>query len=219
MLPANERRRTTRTIKLALHCLQQLGFDENSQPCAAVFASCSGDMDLVQSICQSLSHNNKAVSPTQFHNSVHNAAAGYWSIGKKWMQETTSISAASGTFVAGFLETYSKIVERNEAVILCGYDITSPQPLKEKRPIEYDFGCSLLLSSVKSNQSLAKLSFDFTNDTGVTTMQDSLLETLRTDNPTAASLPLLQAVASRSKADMVIPYLSELNLQIQVVPI
>ena len=46
-----------------------------------VFASGNGDGITVGAILEMLTKPDGFVSPTQFHNSVHNAAAGYWSIG------------------------------------------------------------------------------------------------------------------------------------------
>ena len=45
-----------------------------------VFTSSSGDGDNVHEICETLAAADRQVSPTRFHNSVHNAPAGYWSI-------------------------------------------------------------------------------------------------------------------------------------------
>ena len=79
MLPANERRRTTATIKLALEAGAEAMGDDGAAP-AAVFASSDGDLDIVHLLCSALALPERAVSPTHFHNSVHNAPAGYWSI-------------------------------------------------------------------------------------------------------------------------------------------
>ena len=47
----------------------------------SVFGSVNGDGAVVDAILEALAGPTASVSPTQFHNSVHNAAAGYWSIG------------------------------------------------------------------------------------------------------------------------------------------
>ncbi len=218
ILPPNERRRTTKTIKLALHCMQQIlpSGETTNIPMASVFASCSGDMDLVQSICMALSTDEKAVSPIQFHNSVHNAAAGYWSIGSEWMQETTSISAANGTFVAAMLESASQIHENNQKIALCCYDISSQPPLDLKRPVKYDFGCAFVLTLKPTERSMARLSLQLSTVNIISKMGQQDLETLRADNPSAAALPLLFTLASGHEADLTIPYLPGLDMSINV---
>ncbi len=221
ILPPNERRRTTKTIKIALHCMQQLFPQDknNIVPMASVFASSSGDVDLVQSICMALSTDDKAVSPIQFHNSVHNAAAGYWSIGCKWMHATTSISAANGTFVAALLEAASQINENRQKVALCCYDISSPPPLDMKRPVQYDFGCALVLAAEQTGQSIARLSFQPSTENKPVKMNRPDLETLRTDNPSAAALPLLFALACSHNSNLTLPYLPDLDMDIELTPL
>src|SRR5690606_40428753 len=69
--------------------------------CAAVFASSGGDYPIIDQICKALCEPERLVSPTQFHNSVHNSAAGYWSIATGSRAPSTSISAFDDTFAAG----------------------------------------------------------------------------------------------------------------------
>ena len=47
---------------------------------ATVFTSSGGDGDNCHAICETLATTDRLISPTRFHNSVHNAPAGYWSI-------------------------------------------------------------------------------------------------------------------------------------------
>ena len=46
----------------------------------AVFTSSGGDGRNCHEICAALASAERLISPTRFHNSVHNAAAGYWGI-------------------------------------------------------------------------------------------------------------------------------------------
>ena len=56
--------------------------------------------------------NRTTVSPTRFHNSVHNAAAGYWTIGAGAMQPATAISAFDASFAQGLLEAMVQLDRR-----------------------------------------------------------------------------------------------------------
>ena len=78
LLPANERRRTTNYIKLALQVADEANLKDKQL--AAVFASSNGDFQISNTICNTLAGEPKFISPTQFHNSVHNAPSGYWAI-------------------------------------------------------------------------------------------------------------------------------------------
>ena len=57
-----------------------------------------------------------SISPTRFHNSVHNAAAGYWTIGAHCMQAATAISAYDASFAEGLLEALMQLDAGAEAV-------------------------------------------------------------------------------------------------------
>ncbi|MEO5558867.1 MAG: beta-ketoacyl synthase chain length factor, partial [Dokdonella sp.] len=79
ILPPNERRRAPDPVLLAC--------DVGAQACAmaarqpsdlpCVFASVHGDIAITDDLCRTLAREPLELSPTRFHNSVHNAAAGY----------------------------------------------------------------------------------------------------------------------------------------------
>src|SRR5215211_2122374 len=79
-LPPSERRRASRAIKAALAA----GFEacghagRDPSTLATVFSASAGDSNNCHEICQQLATDDRQISPTRFHNSVHNAPAGYW---------------------------------------------------------------------------------------------------------------------------------------------
>ena len=66
--------------------------------------SSDGDGEIVHRLCTALASPAAEVSPTDFHNSVHNAATGYWSIGAHSSAPSTALCAYDGSFAAGLLE-------------------------------------------------------------------------------------------------------------------
>ena len=82
VIPANERRRAPLPVKAAVdvswQALQQSGIPSDQVAC--VFGSGLGDTEITDYMCRVLTTPEKQLSPTKFHNSVHNAAAGYWTI-------------------------------------------------------------------------------------------------------------------------------------------
>jgi len=66
-------------VKLALEwvCRQTTRAGVEPATLPSVFASSGGDGHNCHEICQALSLEERLISPTRFHNSVHNAAAGY----------------------------------------------------------------------------------------------------------------------------------------------
>ncbi len=83
LLAANERRRAPETVAVALDvalaACEDAGVDPATLP--SVFTSMHGDLAITDYMCATLADDPRALSPTRFHNSVHNAAAGYWTIG------------------------------------------------------------------------------------------------------------------------------------------
>ena len=83
LLAPNERRRAGTVMRLALAVAGEAA-GMAGLPAAAmrnVFASANGDGAVIHALLEELARPDPQLSPTQFHNSVHNAPAGYWSIG------------------------------------------------------------------------------------------------------------------------------------------
>lgn len=219
MLPAAERRRAGVPIKLALavgqEAFMQSGRDTSTA--ATVFTSSGGDNDNVHAINSILATAPREVSPTRFHNSVHNAAAGYWCIAAKTHEASTSLCAYDASFAAGLLESATQVTIDNSVVALIAYDHGYPEPLKSVRPIAEAFGMALILTPQQSARSLAAIEVDFVSGkTNETAMTDSGLEALRSNIPAARGLPLLAALASGKDAQISIAYFDDNHLNIRV---
>lgn len=218
LLPANERRRTTKLIKLALQCGQdaveqwQGGIDE----LATVFASSGGDLEIVDRILSSLCLEEKPVSPTHFHNSVHNAPAGYWSIAARARGASTSISAFDSSFATGLLEAGTQVVSDQRPLLLVAYDIPPPQTLMPFRPLLAPFATALVLVPSDAKRVIANLDVT-TADGEQSVMDDGAFEALRVGNPAARALPLLQLLAEQKQGVVQLPLLEQL-LSVEVTP-
>src|SRR5690348_10894411 len=79
ILPPNERRRSSEMVRWAMCVAQEAVEQAHIDPhdVATVFASSGGEMGVLDQLCTSLSAANRMLSPTLFHQSVHNTAAGY----------------------------------------------------------------------------------------------------------------------------------------------
>src|SRR5690242_6613848 len=123
-LPAAERRRVGLVVKLALGVGLQAVSEAGVQPDAlpAVFASSGGDGQNCHEICQALANDERLISPTRFHNSVHNAAAGYWSIATRSKAASNALCAFDWSFAAGLLEAVTQVVVDQTRVLLVAYD-------------------------------------------------------------------------------------------------
>jgi hypothetical protein len=201
LLPASERRRAGLPVKLALaaaqEALEAAGRDPAGTP--TVFTSSSGDGDNVHQIFETLASAQREISPTRFHNSVHNAAAGYWSIATQSRAPSTSLCGHDYSFAAGILETATQIAAGHDATLLVAYDQPYPEPLHSKRPLMGSFAVALAMSRDVSGRAIACVEPRLAaHASGPTPMRDAALERLRAGIPAARALPLLAAIAGRS---------------------
>lgn len=210
-LPANERRRLSATMRLALTVAGEAATAAGADPAATltVFASANGDGDIIHSICEELARPEPAVSPTKFHNSVHNAPAGYWSISARAMTPYTAVSAHDGTFAAALLEAAS-LAATGSPVLLAAYDRPLPMPLGETRPSHDAFGCALVLRSGTDTGAAITLSLEDGGEES--SLDDPELERLRAGNPAARALPLLAMLARPGPGTVRLPYVGDTHL-------
>src|SRR5690554_348600 len=148
LLAANERRRAPQTVAVALDvalaACSDAGRDPKQMP--SVFASTHGDLAITDYMAQTLAEDPRSISPTRFHNSVHNAAAGYWTIGAGCMAAANAISAGPASFAQGLVEALAQLDAGAEAVLLVAYDIEAAGPLGAMTPSEGLLGGALVLS-------------------------------------------------------------------------
>jgi len=197
VLPAAERRRVGLVVKLSisvgLQALVQAGRPGDAMP--TVFTSSGGDGEVINEICTMLAGSDRLISPTRFHNSVHNAPSGYWGIATGSRAPSTSLCAFDWSFGAGLLEAATQAGADHESVLLIAYDLPYPEPLRAARPIRHPFASALLIARERSPRSLAACELGSGTAGAPSRMQDDNLEQLRRDNPAARSLPLLAALA------------------------
>jgi len=197
VLPAAERRRVGLVVKLSisvgLQALVQAGRPGDAMP--TVFTSSGGDGVVINEICTMLAGSDRLISPTRFHNSVHNAPSGYWGIATGSRAPSTSLCAFDWSFGAGLLEAATQAGADHESVLLIAYDLPYPEPLRGVRPMRHPFASALLIARERSPRSLAACELGSGTAGAPSRMQDDNLEQLRRDNPAARSLPLLAALA------------------------
>jgi hypothetical protein len=220
LLPAAEARRTGLPVKLALAVADEAftQSDRDRAETATIFASSSGDGDNVHQILDILASPEREVSPTRFHNSVHNAAAGYWSIAAHSRAPSTSLCGHDASFAVGLLDAATHVVVERSAVALVAYDHPYPSPLHAKRPIAASFAVALVLAPERGAHTMAALDVGISRGAAVSRLADDGLEGLRSGVPAARSLPLLRAIARESQECVVVEYVSGATLNVEVSP-
>jgi hypothetical protein len=219
MLPAAERRRTGRVVKLALAVALEATASADADPASlpSVFSSSGSDGHICHEICQALALTAREVSPTRFSNSVHNVAAGYWSIATGSMTESNVLCAFDASFIAGLLDALTQVAVDRQSVLLVAYDSEYPAPLHAKRPIPDALGVAMVLNPGRSAASIARIDLTLTDETG-DNMSDLQLEALRRAIPAARSLPLLRLLAIGGAGRAVLDYLDVSRAAVQIEP-
>jgi hypothetical protein len=218
-LPPDARRRTSDHIRVAIEvaseAVRRAGADGSAL--ASVFATSESDGGITHDICSEVVKDQPQVSPTKFHNSVTNAAAGYWCMAVGSQQPSTSVAAWDASFTVGLIEALSQLLTDQPRVLLVAHDMPLPEPLNSVRPIASIFGAALVLARDRSPHSVARLSAELRPATRPdTALADVGLEHLRLGNPAARALPLLAALARRADSDITLAGIDGLGVSVQV---
>jgi hypothetical protein len=183
-----------------------------------VFVSCEADSETAHIICEEVSLPAPQVSPTRFHNSVNNTAAGYFSMAVGSSMPSTSIACWHQGVAAGFVEAAVQR-EAGAGILLVIHDVPMPAPLHEHHRISAPFGAALVLKGEHGPHTLASLSLTGAPASGdASTVSDRDLENLRSGNPAARVLPVLSAIAGAKRAQVSLPYFDGRVVTIEVEP-
>jgi hypothetical protein len=207
LLPANERRRATPAVRLAFQAAED-AVRATALPAArlaTVFASSDADLAIIHRISSALAKTPRLISPTDFHNSVHNAASGYWHIATASCAASSTVCAYDGSFAAGLLEACTQVVVDGHDTLLVAFDLPAPAPLDAKRPMTHAASVALLLTQTRGERALGSLSCALVRDIDESRLEDPALEALRAGNPATRALPLLVRIARRDPGCVVLP--------------
>ncbi len=215
LLARNEARRTGAGVGLAFRVAEQACGGQETAEMTAVFASASADIKIADRLCTAVNTPARAVSPTQFHNSVHNAAAGYWSIATGSRAPATSLSGGLDSFSVALREAWAMLALESDPVLLVCFDPQGSGMLCDaRRDIHDSFALALLLSR-QARGALARLSRPEQTRQTASVMADPGLEPFRQHNPAGHGLPLLAALA-RPGTHAVVLESAQGNLAVEV---
>ncbi|MEO8938756.1 MAG: beta-ketoacyl synthase chain length factor [Burkholderiaceae bacterium] len=219
-LPPAERRRVGKGVKIALEAgfeaVAHAAMDASMLP--SVFTSSSGDGDNCDAICRALA-DDRLISPTRFHKSVHNAPSGYWGIASGSMAPSTSLCAFDDSLIAGFDDAMTQLAAGADAVLLVAYDAPYPEPLHTARPTPDSFGVAFVLAREPGPTPLARIEMDLPSRAATvpsTGMTDPAIERYRTAIPSARALPLLACIAIGDERDVLLEDARGMMLSLRV---
>lgn len=197
LLPANERRRAPASVLLAVEAATQAVAmsTRDAAGLTCVFASAHGDQAITDDMCATLARAPDELSPTRFHNSVHNAPVGYWTIATGCHAPSTAVAARHASFGAGLLEAASQVLADNRPVLLVCSDTAGAGPLRAINGCVQPFASALVLAPAAGPATKARLDLRLAGRQTDTALPEPLA-TWRAGNPSAAALALLALLAT-----------------------
>jgi hypothetical protein len=224
LLPSAERRRAPDGVAVALEvaneavcCAVRNGVD--GMTLASVFASAHGDLSIVDYLCSTVATDPAGLSPTRFHLSVHNAAAGYWSIAMRDMAATTALAGGDDSFALGLLEATTLAIAERRPVLLVAFDTPAVGLLAHAVRNTALFGFALVVRPASDrSDSLQRLSIAVESDGRVDPLlpRNPAFHAITSANPAARALALAESIASSSGAVLRYPIGSGTSLSIDV---
>jgi hypothetical protein len=218
-IPANERRRAPLSVKMAVEVMDQACRSAGLDPAglATVFASVYGDIQITDYMCRTLASAPRTVSPTKFHNSVHNASTGYWSMATQAHGPANAISAYSCSASMALLEGAIQAVEEGIPVLVAMQEMASLTAFKPIYDTEEALSTALVL--VPSGFCASAFATVRLRASGVSRNFPDLPATSGidwSDNFAAKMLPFLQVLATPGEARLHMPLSAHSSMSLDV---
>ena len=118
------RRRATTQTRAAIEVFDQVvsGAGWDGSTVGALWATAHGEHATSIRMFEAMARGEGKVSPTQFHNSVHNAAGGYASIAEKNTAASTTLTGGGEIVMSGFFEAATRLEIEGGQVVLVFFD-------------------------------------------------------------------------------------------------
>jgi hypothetical protein len=218
LLPVAERRRAPDTVALALevaaHAVAQSTVDPREL--SSVFTSAHGDLAINDYLCRTLVEAPTSISPTKFHNSVHNAASGYWTIATGCMRPSIAMSAFECSFAAGLLEALTQSAAEDSPVLLVGYDVAASGALISTNDSRGMLAAALVIVPRRSERSVAAIEWSLTKGQTAPVALRSEAALPLASNAMADALPLFEMLARGEAGVLTMPLSEKLGLTLRL---
>lgn len=152
------RRRATPLTRMGIEVMQQavsMGGGDLST-LASVWATAHGEHSAAIALLAMMQRGEGKLSPTKFHNSVHNTASGYASIASANCEPSTTLTGGSELVVSAFVEALCMLESLDRDLVL----VLADEPLRppfERDDAQAGLAVALLLSP-RAEGALARLS-------------------------------------------------------------
>lgn len=222
ILAPAERRRAPDSVALALEVAAAAARSANREPgsLASIFTSSHGDLAVNDYMCSTLASTPTLISPTRFHNSVHNAASGYWTIGAGCRAASSALTAYDRSFAAGLLEAATQCAADDEPVLLVACDVQAVGALATVTASSGLLAAAVVVAPWHSGDAAAGAidhgAFSASLFAGAATVPPLRSAAARSlaGNAMADALPFLEALACGGTAPIGLPLSSRLTLRL-----
>lgn len=219
LIPARERRRAPMSVKMAVEVMDQACRMANLEPTAVaiVFAGVYGDIQITDYMCRTLANAPLALSPTRFHNSVHNAATGYWAIATKSCGSANAISAYEHSYSMALLEAAVQAVEEDTPVIMTMQELAAPAPFKPFYDADVAMSAALaMFPKGRTDKKLASAKLEVRHESCALPNLPDIGGIDWGDNYAACILPLLGALAEGGCTVIEMPISGRMSLSLEL---
>ena len=218
ILAPAERRRVPDSVALALEVAAAAVRDSRRDAATlpSIFISAHGDLAVNDYMCSTLADQPNMISPTRFHNSVHNAAAGYWTIATVCRAASTALTAFDASFAAGLLEAATQCVADERAVLLVAYDVQAVGAIATVTKSEGLLAAALVLAPAPSTGLPPAPGFQASlipGPTAAAPLRSSAARALA-GNAMADALPFFEALACATGQPLDLPLTRTLTLRL-----
>lgn len=160
-IPSGIKRRCSHLSKMALEVSNQMLTSHAID--YAVFCSQHGELERTVGLLRDIA-DETILSPMSFAQSVHNTAAGLFSVIHKLSQNITSIAAGANTFFMGIIDAATWLeLNPGKTVLLTIFDQHIPDAYASLNiQSDYEYAVSLLLTNNLASTSAISLILDYT---------------------------------------------------------
>jgi len=213
-LPAAERRRSSPTVRLAIAAAEQALHRTaiSPQDMALVFSSPEAAGVITHQLCEVLA-GSREVSPTQFHNSVHNAPSGYYSIAMNAKLCATSVCRGPWSFAAGLLSAAVQALCDDLPVLYVCYDSPLPAPLCDVMPVVQATVIALVIAPRPAATTLASWELAVAPTEGDVAWPGWMPQAWQA-NASARGFEALATLSGAARASAAMPLSPELDVQV-----
>lgn len=199
-IPPLLRRRTSQATRMAFSAADRACRAARRRPAElpSVFACVGGEIQTTDLLCIELAKPDGVISPSAFHNSVHNTAVGYWSIVHQCTRPASALAAGSDTFAMALLEAWCQLASQGGEVLVVCYDETWPDYLAPGKG-GTAFASALVLAAGPSEDACLQLGRP---ELGAEAFPAEW-EPLAKQTPVLAVIPLLELAATGGNAQSV----------------